>query len=263
MSGALAILDWGIGGVGVLTELRRRVPTLPILYFSDSGYVPYGRLERSRLRLRLQTIVEYLVRSGAGGIVVACNEASTVLADVTDASVPIWGMIDAAVASVPRTLGGTLAIIGGRRTIRSGIYRRELAAPGRRVVQRIAQPLSAHIEAGSAHGSEFNRALDHILSPLRGAQGLLLGCTHYPAIRARIAERLPRTELFDPAEALARHVLAQWRAPSGAPHQRVFTTGDPEATRRAAQRAWNLDLGDVEAVPDPCFLRGSSAAERR
>lgn len=249
MNGALAVLDWGIGGVGVVAQLRRRVPTLPIIYFSDSGYTPYGLLAVSELRLRLRAITEYLARCGAGGLVVACNAASTALDALSiDATMPTWGVIDAAIQSVPRKLGGTLGVIGGRRTIRCGIYRQRLAAPGRRVVQRIAQPLSAHIEAGTSRGPECARVLAHILEPLRGADGVLLACTHYPAVRELIAAQLPGTELFDPAEALAQQVLMHWHAPSAGAQQRVFTTGDPRATWRAAQQAWNFDLGDVEAL---------------
>ncbi len=249
MNGALAILDWGIGGVGVLAQLRRRVPTLPIIYFSDSGYTPYGLLTASELRLRVRAVAAYLARCGAGGLVVACNAASTALDALSfDATMPTWGVIDAAIRSVPRAVRGTLGVIGGRRTIRCGIYRRRLSAPGRRVVQRIAQPLSAHIEAGTSRGPECARVLARILEPLRGADGVLLACTHYPAVRELIAAHLPGTELFDPAEALAQHVLMHWRGPSAGTQQRVVTTGDPRATWRAAQHAWNFDLGDVEAL---------------
>jgi len=55
----LGIVDWGIGGIGLVRELDRRVPGLPVLYWSDAGAVPYGRMRSADLTARL-----YLQRTG-------------------------------------------------------------------------------------------------------------------------------------------------------------------------------------------------------
>lgn len=242
----LGILDWGIGGVGVWRALRRRAPQLPVLYLSDSGYTPYGLLTRTALRTRLFQLVQYLAEAGATGVVIACNAASTVLDDLTALrafDVPVLGTIAPALALVPESFRGTLAVLGGQRTIRSRIYRRGLQAPGRRIVQRIAQPLSAHIEAGRSHDPRCARDLDRILAPLRDADALLLACTHYPAISSLIAARLPGARLLDPAEALVEHALANFSLPRRRAADRALTTGDVRLTRTAARRAWSFDLG--------------------
>jgi glutamate racemase len=247
MSGYLGIIDWGVGGVGVTRALRHRAQSLPVLYFSDAGFTPYGLLSRAALAARLSLVVSYLQREGANAVVLACNAASTVIDRVyAPKGCPLWGVIEPALRLVPCDVNGTVAVIGGRRTIRSGVYRRGL--PGRRVEQRIAQPLSAHVEAGTTESDACSAALDRILLPLRGAELLLLGCTHYPALTAQIEARLPETTLIDPAEALADMVLSNFEKPSNALHDRTLTTGDPEAMRRAARRAWQVELAHVEAI---------------
>lgn len=238
----LAIVDWGIGGMGVWKSLRAH-GDVPVLYLSDTGTTPYGRLPRDELAARLSLLFGFLVRHGAVGIVVACNAASTVLPDVPDAGVPVMGMIEAASEVVGPRFRGTLGVIGGIRTIRSGIYRRTLAAPGRRVVTRIAQPLSAHVEAGTTDTPACARDLDRILRPLARVDALLLACTHYPAIAPRIAERLPGVRLLDPADAVAARVRRELVLPTREAADLVLTTGNARAMHEAAKTAWGFEPG--------------------
>jgi glutamate racemase len=240
----LGVLDWGIGGMGVVRELRRRAPEVPVVYLSDTGFTPYGKAPRAVLAARVARMVAALADEGAVAVVVACNAASTVLGELgAPWPVPVLGVIESALGMVPRSFRGTLGVVGGARTIRSGLYRRGLAAPGRRVVSRVAQPLSGHIEAGTAGSAACRAALDRILSPLREADAILLACTHYPAIAAAIAERAPRAKLLDPAAALVTRVLAAPSLPRDGGRDRLLTTGDPTAMRAAAQRAWGFDPG--------------------
>jgi len=247
----LGILDWGIGGVGVLCALRRRAPRVPVLYLSDSGHIPYGLLGQSALRARVALLVRRLAEGGATSVVVACNAASTVLETLEAArafDVPVLGMIAPALGLVPASFRGTLGVLGGQRTIRSQVYRRGLERPGRRIVQRIAQPLSAHIEARSTDSRCCARDLDRILAPLRTADALLLACTHYPAIMSLIAARAPDARLIDPADGVVAQLLSCWPLPGGKLADRVLTTGDARFTRMAAARAWGFDLGQCTHV---------------
>jgi glutamate racemase len=239
----LGVLDWGIGGMGVVGELRRRAPEVPVVYLSDTGFTPYGKAPRAVLARRVARMVAALSGEGAVAVMVACNAASTVLGDLGPLPVPVFGVIESALALVPRSFRGTVGVVGGGRTIRSGLYRRGLAAPGRRVVSRVAQPLSGHIEAGTADSPACRAALDRILSPLRDADAILLACTHYPAIAGAIAERAPRAKLLDPAAALVTRVLAEPRLPRDGGPDRLLTTGDPSAMREATRRAWGFDPG--------------------
>jgi len=242
----LAILDWGIGGVGVWRALRLRAPRLPIIYLSDSGYTPYGLLSREALARRVTELARLLVEHGANSLVIACNAASTVIesaSEIRDFEVPVTGMIRPLLQSFPAGARGTLGVLGGRRTIRSQLLRRGLERPGRRIVQRIAQPLSAHVERGSTHGADCARDLDRILAPLRTADSILLACTHYPAIEHLIAARTPDAKLIDPADSVVELVLSTFPLPRFRAPDLVLTTGSPTATRAAALRAWNFDVG--------------------
>jgi glutamate racemase len=247
MNGAgLGVLDWGIGGLGFVTELWARAPGTPVVYLSDSGATPYGRLPRSALTARVQQAVNTLVARGAGHVIIACNAASSV-AHALRARVPITSIVAAAAASVPGDLRGTLWVLGGGRTVRSGIYQRSLARPGRRVHGRIAQPLSAHVEAGEGHSAACAAELARVLTPVRDGDALLLACTHYPALAPQIRGLRPHSALFDPAARLAEQVLPTLDTVRRGPST-FATTGDPAAMARSAEAAWGLGLAGVEQV---------------
>jgi glutamate racemase len=250
----LGFLDWGIGGIGIFQAFRRRRSDVPVFYWSDTGATPYGRLPASALTARVRRVLQVMVGQGVTQVVVACNAASTILPGLGDVGIPVMGVIEPAIAMVSPALEGILGVVGGARTIRSGLYRRALATQRRRVIQRIAQPLSAHIEAGRVGTPAFERDLRRILGPLARANAILLACTHYPSAAGAFARLAPRASLLDPAEAVVKTLLARWRLPRGRGDLFV-TTGRPDEMRRAALTAWAIDLGPCLRTPDPDLRR--------
>jgi glutamate racemase len=240
----LGIVDWGIGGVGLVNALDRLAPGLPVLYWSDAGATPYGRMDADELTDRLKTVTTALAVLGATEVVLACNAASTVVARLGAAAIPVEGIITHGLASVPEDLT-SVGVVGGQRTIDAGHYLHGLARPGREVLSRVAQPLSAHIEAGRTGSGRFRDELADIVAPLHGVDALVLACTHYPAARRWFAAALPNTLLVDPAEHLATAVAYRYPEANSATElaSRIFlTTGDPAAMRRGAARAWGTVL---------------------
>gem|GEM_PF-349451 len=249
----LGIVDWGIGGIGLLQRLDVRAPRLPVVYWSDTGAIPYGKQHTRDLSARLRAVVTELAGRGCTEVVLACHSASTVAPLLDDCLVPVTGIIDHAVSALPADLHGPIGVVGGRRTISSGVYRRALADRGLRSVCRVAQPLSAYIEAGRMESAEFRSELKRIVAPIRGAQALMLACTHYPAAAAEFAAALPGTELIDPADQAAAVIAGMPTA--GAPRSRIFlTTGDVGTMRRSAHLAWNYRIDRA--------TRGSSAGRQ-
>ena len=241
---SLAILDWGIGGVGVAAELARRRPEAGFVYVSDAGFTPYGKVPNDRLRERLSSILRWLGARGVTHAAIACNAASTAVDGVREGtSLVLEDVIEHGVRAVVRARVARIGVIGGERTIRSGVFRRRL--PAIEVVQRVAQPLSAFVERGVLRGEALERALDAILAPMRDrVPALLLACTHYPAIRDRIAAHLPGTVILDPAARMAARLAAL--ATEGP--RVALTTGDAARTRAAARAAFGFDLGPVQGV---------------
>lgn len=266
MTVRLGILDWGIGGLDFYARLRAAHPSVPVTYWSDAGTTPYGKQPTAALAARVEAVARDLQRRGVTHFVVACNAASTVLTDprlraLERAGLPISGVIAPAIAAALADPARTLGVVGGRRTIASQAYRRGLAVGGRRVIQRVAQPLSALVERGVVDGPEVDAAVARIFAPLRRVDRLVLACTHYTALLPSIRAALPDVSIVDPAAATLAHVTRAWHLDhsgppplrggehSPAPSDMFLTTGDPKAMRRAARLAFGVALTAVEAVP--------------
>src|SRR5262249_27019383 len=154
-------------------------------------------------------VIDVLAERGATEVVLACNAASTVVGRLGAAAIPVQGIIEHGVASVPSDLTGQVGVVGGRRTIAAGHYRRGLARRGRVVWPRGAHPLPAHIEAGRPGSPVSPTALAQILAPLRRVDALVLACTHSPAARSWFAAALPHAQLIDPAERMAAAIASR------------------------------------------------------
>lgn len=251
----LGILDWGIGGVGFYALARARLPRLPVVYWSDAGTVPYGRQAPAELARRVAAVARWMKReAGVTHLAVACNAASSVLPAIdldNDALPEITGVIEHGARAALRgsAPGRAIGIVGGRRTILSGAYRRAL--PDRIVRQRVAQPISARVEAGDLTSEGLRRELDGIMAPLREVDLLVLACTHYPALREAFAQRAPHAGIVDPAAELLAWAVDAWRLDSAAycgEPDRVLTTGNVEAMARSALLAFGMEL-------DPASVR--------
>ncbi len=237
----VGMLDWGIGGIQCYRLLKAAQPAVSVLYCSDTGATPYGKLSAGALGQRLGLVVNTLVDRGATQIVFACNAASTALPHLR-LPVPCTGVIEHAARLVPCGFRGQLGVIGGARTIRSGLHRRALSSPQLRMVTRIAQPLSAHIEAGTTVTVRYRQDLERIMAPLANVDALLLACTHYAAISADLQTLTRQALLLDPVPALVDFVARNWQLPKSDAPDRFVTTGDPGAMREAAARVWGVAL---------------------
>lgn len=248
MSGKLGIIDWGIGGIGVYKPIKKRRPDVSVVYFSDTGATPYGKMSRAELVTRLNTVIKFLKENGVSHLVIGCNAASTAMPFLDAQGLKIEGVIDAAVEMTAKLKPKRLGLIGGRRTVVSGVYRKAFATRGINVEQRIAQPLSGMIESGVLSSEKLSAECERILLPIRNSSHILLACTHYPAIAHVLKDFVsPQTALIDPASELVKRT-ARWNlARSGEPDA-FFTTGDPVGMKGAAENAFGCTIGAVHKI---------------
>ncbi len=235
------VLDWGIGGLSVFKEIRRRYAGLDAVYVSDSGFTPYGKVPAAELAARVAHVIQWARREHAvTSVTIACNAASTTIEAVRELcpSLPVIGVIAAGIELARESGAKKIGVIGGVRTIESRIF--SSALPGLEVRERVAQPLSALIETGKVRGPELEAELGAILAPLADVEALLLACTHYPAVAPEIQRLLPAATLLDPAARAAEHLGAEIAVGEGGGSARFFTSGSREASGAAAHAAFGV-----------------------
>lgn len=242
----LAIIDWGIGGVSIYKLVKEQLG-VPVTYFSDTGVTPYGKMARSELAGRLDTVISFLKSRCVTHLVIGCNAASTAIPYLKDQGVKIEGMIDNAIAATIRYKPTRLGLIGGRRTVLSGGYRKGFARHGLKVEQRIAQPLSGLIESGDISSDKLRGEASRILGPIRNCSHILLACTHYPAIVPVLKQFVSaNAEFIDPAGSLVQKIRG-WELDKGGEDE-FLTSGDPGSMKRSARMAFGVEIGTVSTA---------------
>jgi len=214
----IGVFDSGVGGLTVLKELRRALPGRRMIYLGDTARLPYGAKSPETIRRYALQAGKLLVGRGAGRLVVACNTASAHgLGPLREAfpSVPVHGVIEpGAAAAVAASQSGRIAVIATEATVRAGAYETAIRAllPGAEI-QSLACPIFVALaEEGWGETEIAEAAARRYLSPL--LQGdrpdvVILGCTHFPALKAAIARVLgPGVRLVDSAEAVALSLAA-------------------------------------------------------
>ncbi len=214
---AIGIFDSGMGGLTVMRALKARLPNESFIYLGDTARLPYGTKSAD-------TVTRYAVQASAALmahdiklLVVACNTASAAALPTLSQSLaplPVVGVIEpgaaAAVAAVPE---GPIAVIATEGTVRGGAYVRAIQAlsPQMPVVQQACPLFVALAEEGLRDGpiTELvaRRYLEPLLATMPRPRGLVLGCTHFPVLKATIAKVAGAdVTLIDSAETTAAAV---------------------------------------------------------
>ena len=256
----IGVFDSGIGGLTVAAALKRHLPSEAIYYIGDTARVPYGGKSRKTVERYSIEIGGLLLAEQAKMIVVACNTASALAVPRMKElfKVPIQGVVaPGAEAALRATRNGRIGVIGTRATIASGAY--ELAIhsldPRVKVVSEACPLLVPLIEEGLFDDAITDQVIDRYLAPLfsEDIDTLVLGCTHYPLAQDAIARAAGSgITLVDSAEncALAVKGLLERRllsAPTDRPGKLdVALTDSTESFLRTAERALDLDIGDVQ-----------------
>ena len=261
----IAVFDSGIGGLTVVSALRRELPGENIVYLGDTARVPYGGKSRATIERYSEEIASLLVAEGAKMVVVACNTASALaLARLREVlRVPVEGVIDPGVeAALGATRSGHVAVIGTKATIGSAAYAAALQAarPGIRVTSMACPLLVPLVEEGLFDDAVTDAVLERYLAPIRAkdVDALVLGCTHYPLLSRAIARVAgPKITLVDSAANCARVVARHLdesglRAGSGkAGSLDISFTDTPDNFLDVVRGALGLEEGTVRVRQVP------------
>lgn len=215
----IGVFDSGLGGLTAVRELARIMPEEDLVYFGDTGRVPYGGRSKDILVRYARQDVAFLRTFNPKAVVIACGTVSSTALDALreENGVPIFGVVEpAAHAAAQLTRNGRVGLIGTKATIRSGAYERALARlkPGVEVTARACPLLVSLVENGRFSPGDIvaETIVSEYLTPVKaaGADTLILGCTHYPLMRAVISACMgPGVSLVDVGEQCARWVKQQ------------------------------------------------------
>ena len=215
----IAVFDSGVGGISVLRQLRRELPSERFLYFGDSANAPYGDRTVEEVRSLTLAAADMLMSRGVKALVVACNTATAAAIELLRQTYPdqiIIGIEPAVKLAAGHFPHGRIGVMATRVTLRLErfddlVHRFDHTAQ----VERIPAPgLVELIEQGKAESPETEALLTSVLGPWRGKlNALVLGCTHYPFVKKTVARILgEETELLDGSLGTARETRRRLEA---------------------------------------------------
>jgi glutamate racemase len=257
----IGVFDSGVGGLSVLRAIRHALPSEDVIYVADSGNAPYGDRPRDFIERRSFAIVEFLCDHGVKAVVVACNTATGVAVRTLRSrfTFPLVAMEPAVKPAATTTRTGIVGVLATTQTLSSANFLKLVDEHGARA-QVLIQPcpgLVDQVERGELEGTKTRTLLEGFVQPLlaKGADTLVLGCTHYAFLRPLIQDIVgPNVTLIDPAAPVARELKRRLESAGLlAEGQRTgretfWTSGSGEAVERIRQ-LWGADA-DVHALPN-------------
>ena len=207
----IGVFDSGYGGLTILDAIRKVLPEYDYIYLGDNARAPYGTHSFDVIYRYTLQAVQYLFDQDCALVILACNTASAkALRTIQQKDLPrineqmvngkmvnVLGVIRPTVEAVPAiTKNGHVGILATPATVSSESYVLELKkiAPDLVVTQQACPMWVPLIEAGehNSAGAKYfvGEYLRQILAADPQIDTLVLGCTHYPLLKAKIDEWL-------------------------------------------------------------------------
>ncbi len=229
----VGVFDSGVGGITVLSELRKRLGFLDYVYLGDTAHVPYGTKSPAQIeKLSLDCVVR-LKELKVDALVVACNTSCAWALGAIEklmSPIPVFGVVSPGVEAALGALNSLseaaplaakdqqrpILVLATRATVMSQAYgkilRKILNPYGEHGEQRVpvveqACPLLVPmIEEGWVDHPILHQTLSEYVKPYLSQYPpgvALLGCTHYPWIHEAFEKALPGWSVVNSAQAIA------------------------------------------------------------
>ena len=241
----IGIFDSGVGGLSVFKEVRKLLPFEAVTYFADSGNCPYGSKTREEVLLLARKHIEFLLVHHCKLIVIACNTITAVAIDHfrSEYGIPFIGMEPALKPAALQTRTKKIGILATENTFNGGLFKQtfEKHANGLDVFIQPGYGLVELVEQGEQNSEKARQLLERYLTPMmeKGADTLVLGCTHYPFLKDMIQQVAgTRLAVIDPSDAVAaqtKRILMEYGLISDSrrtPQLNFFTTGEKKMAER-------------------------------
>ncbi|RKN84221.1 glutamate racemase [Paenibacillus ginsengarvi] len=196
----IVFFDSGVGGLTVLREAVRKLPSESYAYYADTLNVPYGVHSREEVYEFVVACIDDIMRScEVKAIVIACNTAtSAAIEELRDRyAFPIIGMEPAVKPALQyvQQSGGRVLVTATPLTLKERKFQtlvRKLQSPEQ--VDTLGLPgLVEFAERGVFGGPEVVAYLREQFAPfeLQRYGAIVLGCTHFVFFRDSIREVVP------------------------------------------------------------------------
>lgn len=208
---AIGILDSGIGGLTIASEIIRLLPNESVVYIGDSKNAPYGSQTPEQIHKHAKKLVSFLIKYDVKIIVVACNTITVHCIEKLREEfslIPIIGTVPVIKTAAEISQNKRIGILSTSQTSKSALQKMLIQQHAKdfTVFEHGTDDLVPLIEKGTFEGKIIDSALHKVLDVFKKEKidTLALGCTHFPLIKESIQKQLDKVTLLDPGAAIAR-----------------------------------------------------------
>lgn len=205
----IGVFDSGVGGRSVARAISRALPTAVVVTREDRQNLPYGTKTPEQLLVLVEPILSGMVAEGCDLIVIACNTVSTTIirelrVKFTVPLIAVEPMVKPAAGS---SKVGIIAVCATPTTLASRRYNslKRRFADGVEVLEPDCSDWATMIEANQIDHDLIAKRITEVLD--KGADVIVLGCTHYHWIESEIvALAKGRAKVLQPEPAIINQV---------------------------------------------------------
>ena len=254
----IGLFDSGLGGLTVLSELKRLMPNENYIYFGDTARVPYGSKSKETIIEYSRQIIKFLISKNVKLIIIACGTASSLAFDTVkkEFNIPIINVISPTAKSIK---SNNIGVIATNATIKSDAWKKEIQKchPDSKVTSKACPLFVPIVEEGLVNTKIADDAVDLYLNNFKknGIDSLVLGCTHYPILIDKINSYFnKRINLININKACAKEVYTYLKKKKslkeclGKNHTIAYTTDSVTNFKRNAKTFCNCSFDTVELV---------------
>lgn len=208
------LIDSGSGGVNILNECLKVCPYANFLMFCDNKNLPYGSKSKEVLiEITLQNLREIRKFFNFEIVVFACNTLTSACIDACRAAfseIEFVGTVPAIKVALEKYQENETVVLATGVTI----MHNKLISKHPNVRCKEMAELATLIDENLDNLSVLE---DYLRAELEGvdAKALVLGCTHYVAVKEMLEQILPDVEIFDSANGVARRLKSLLGEPTG------------------------------------------------
>ena len=256
---AIGIFDSGVGGLTVLSEIRKTLPNESIVYLGDTKNFPYGnRSKEEIIQFAIQN-VEILIKKQVKIIIIACGTATSQALEIVKEmfDIPIIGIIEPTVQYIKEQNYNDVGVIATEGTIRSRAWEQKLKEkmPQINVTNKACPMLATIAEEGKAQSPEGRKVIKEYMIPFKEKQinKIILGCTHYPIYEQIIRDELGyEVELINTGNTVSKYLKKYLEENKLENNQKIKTekiylTKPEKEFKKIAKNILNENL-DIQAI---------------
>lgn len=198
---AIGIFDSGLGGLTAAREVMDILPNENLIYFGDTGRVPYGGKSLDTIRKFAYQDANFLLSKNVKLIIAACGTVSSVIEtrDSFKNELPVEYISvvkPACYSARHKTKNGRIGIIGTSATISTHSYKKRLLNknPEFSVFEEACPLFVPLVENGKIDENDMivKLVVKESLERLKkeDIDTLILGCTHYPLLTKAIQNEM-------------------------------------------------------------------------